>query len=71
MRNEDLMWRRRLITEVIAKTRDSVLLTQEQRTTNFGSGSRGSIVFMGATVRNRELERTLSHISNEMSTSTN
>ena len=56
MGNENLRWRRRLITEVVTKAESNHLLSQDQRIQNFGSGS---TVFMQATVSTRT--HTVSH----------
>ena len=67
MRNENLRWRRELIMDVVNKAESNHMLTQKQRLENFGSGS---TVFMQATRSARGLERTLSHMSTKVSTST-
>ena len=66
MGNENLRWRRGLITDIVTKAKSNHLLSQSQRITNFGSGS---IMFMQATMSTRGLERTISHISTKVSTS--
>jgi hypothetical protein len=67
MRNENLRWRRELIAKTVTKTRGNILLTHEERVKNFGSGS---TVFMGMTSTNRGLERTISHTTTKVRTST-
>ena len=67
MGNENLRWRRGLITEIVTKAESNHLLSQSQRIQNFGSGS---TVFMQDTVSARGLEHTLSHTRTKVSTST-
>ena len=67
MGNENLIWRRGLIAEIVAKAEGNYLLSQSQRILNFGSGS---TVYMQASVSTRGLEHTLSHTRTKVSTST-
>ena len=67
MGNENLIWRRGLIAEIVAKAESNYLLSQSQRLLNFGSGS---TVYMQASVSTRGLEHTLSHTRTKVSTST-
>ena len=65
MMNENLTWRRQIITQGVAKTKRHVLLDLDNRIKNFGSGS---TVFMSDTVSKRGLERTMSHVSTKVGT---
>ena len=67
MGNENLRWRRGLITEIVTKAESNHLLSQNQRLLNFGFGS---TMFMQASVSTRGLEHTLSHTRTKVSTST-
>jgi hypothetical protein len=76
MWNENLRWRRGLITEIVTKAENNYLLSQSQRLLKLTQSKRllhfgsGSTVFMQASVSTRGLERTLSHTRTKVSTST-
>ena len=66
MRNEVLVWRRKLIHAAYKKCKESCLLSKADRLHTFGSTSTR---FLGDTRSSRGVERSLSHMSTKVSTS--
>ena len=66
MLNENLRWRRTLITDSVRKVKEIRFFNPRQRVLNFGAGS---TAFLSDTESSRGLERTISHIDTKVSTS--
>ena len=62
---ENLQWRRKLISDIVVKTRECLFMNDTDRIKKFGTSS---TVFMTTSESSRGLERTLSHTSTRVST---
>ena len=62
---ENLQWRRKLISDAVAKTTEDLNLGLSDRVKKFGASS---TVFLTTSVSSRGLERTMSHTSTKVST---
>ena len=62
---ENLQWRRKLISDAVAKTTEDLSLSLSDRVKKFGASS---TVFLTTSVGSRGLERTVSHTSTKVST---
>ena len=65
MGHEDLQWRRKLISDAVAKTTEDLNIDLPDRVKKFGASS---TVFLTTSVSSRGLERTVSHTSTKVST---
>jgi hypothetical protein len=63
---ENLQWRRKLISDTVAKTRGELSMDWADIVKKFGASS---TVFMSTSEARRGLERTISHTSTRVSTS--
>ena len=64
---ENLQWKRKLISNTVTKARECLLMDCEEEVKKFGTSS---TVFMTTSEGKRGLERTISHTSTKVSTST-
>ena len=62
---ENLQWRRKLISDTVAKTTEDLSMDLADRVKKFGTSS---TVFMTTSESSRGLERTVSHTSTKVST---